>query len=377
MTSYELSISPDYVPDWGIVEAMRELFQNALDEETRDPENKMFYYYNPLEQTFRIGNKHSVLDARTLLLGYTEKHGDSRMIGSHGEGYKIATVVLLRQNKQVTFYNYGARQIWRPRFVNSRKYRTKVPTFFVEKKAVWDKVPDNDLVIEVSGITPKEYRELESCNLHIVGDGGYIKTKTEYGDILRDAKYKGKVFVGGLYICDDPDLEIGVDLLPHLVKLERDRSMVNSFDLQYYVSKMIESSDDIDLIYRSLQGRVGEYIRSYNIPELSDSIALQFLEEHGYDAVPVSEQNETAFANTKNTVIVSRQMKDFILGSSFYKEHHTSYIPDMSKTSVKLNELCKKIQSRLNGGEIFEFVEIINEVREMEKLKSACTEKAD
>ena len=42
MRKFELSISADYVPEWGVTEAVREFFQNSIDEETRDSSNKMF-----------------------------------------------------------------------------------------------------------------------------------------------------------------------------------------------------------------------------------------------------------------------------------------------------------------------------------------------
>ena len=44
MRKYELSISADYVPEWGTTEAIREYFQNSIDEETRDSSNKMFLF---------------------------------------------------------------------------------------------------------------------------------------------------------------------------------------------------------------------------------------------------------------------------------------------------------------------------------------------
>ena len=96
MRKYELSISADYVPEWGVVEATREFFQNSIDEQTRDGSNKMFFNYDSETQVMRIGNKHSDLDIKTLLFGVTTKAKDSEMIGNHGEGYKIATVVFLR-----------------------------------------------------------------------------------------------------------------------------------------------------------------------------------------------------------------------------------------------------------------------------------------
>ena len=146
MRKYELSISADYVPGWGVTEAVREFFQNSIDEETRDSSNKMLFEYDEAEEK---------------LLGTSTKNDDDAMIGNHGEGYNIATVVLLRLGKTVVFNNYCRREVWRPRLVKSRKYDgALVPTFFVETAAVWEKVPDHSLMIEISGITPEEYEKV-------------------------------------------------------------------------------------------------------------------------------------------------------------------------------------------------------------------------
>ena len=107
MRKYELSISADYVPGWGVTEAVREFFQNSIDEETRDSSNKMLFEYDEAEEKLIIGNKHSELDIKTLLFGTTTKNDDDAMIGNHGEGYKIATVVLLRLGKTVVFLHFS------------------------------------------------------------------------------------------------------------------------------------------------------------------------------------------------------------------------------------------------------------------------------
>ena len=238
MRKYELSISADYVPEWGITEAVREYFQNSIDEETRDSGNKMFFDYDRENQTIQIGNKHSDLDIKTLLFGVTTKNNDSAMIGNHGEGYKIATVVLLRLGKTVVFQNYCRREIWRPRLVKSRKYGgVLVPTFFVDTEAIWKQVPEHSLIIEVGGVTEEEYEQIRAANLHLQQPGPKRKD-TSYGGILEGEEFKGKIFVAGLYICSEPALDIGIDFKPKVVRLERDRSMVNSFDVKWYAARI-------------------------------------------------------------------------------------------------------------------------------------------
>ena len=209
MSKYELSLAPDYVPEWGVVEAVRELFQNAIDQQTTLPDNAMFFNYDAEKQLLSVGNKNSVLEVKTLLLGSTTKANDSKTIGQHGEGYKVATLVLTRLGKVVTFYNYGAREVWRPRFVKSRRYGTQVLTFFVDKKYIWQSVPDNNLLIEIEGITPEEYAKIVESNLHLQDVGDVIETPR--GRILEDEKFKGKVFVNGLFVCKYEPYQYGYD----------------------------------------------------------------------------------------------------------------------------------------------------------------------
>lgn len=374
MRRYELSISPNYVPDWGVVEAVREFFQNGIDEATRDPDNDMFFNYDADKQIMRIGNKHGKLDPKTLLFGYTEKNDQSNMLGNYGEGYKIATVVLLRLNKQIVFYNYGYRQVWYPRFVNSRKYGTTVPTFFVDTKYIWQKVPDNDLVIEITGITSEEYNQIVESNLHFRVDYDSCEDiiHTDYGDILKDDKYKGKIFVGGLYIQSDIRLDIGLNFKSDVVRLERDRSMVNGFDVQWYASRMIEQSNDITLINSSLSSYAGKFITYSGLnSNQGDHIAQEFLEEYGYDAVPVSNEKDNKLSISNNTVIVSEVKRDIILESEYYQFH--SKIDEISEDYVlynKMIELGKVISKHLSEGDLIEYLTIAQEVKELEdKLK--------
>lgn len=100
ISKYELAISTGYVPDWGIVEAFRELFQNALDNQITNPENTMGWGYDTNTEVLTVSNKTSKLTVDSLLLGSGTKTNDKNTIGKHGEGYKIAFMVLLRNNKK-------------------------------------------------------------------------------------------------------------------------------------------------------------------------------------------------------------------------------------------------------------------------------------
>ncbi|MDO4305794.1 MAG: hypothetical protein Q4C77_03090 [Eubacteriales bacterium] len=371
MRKYELSISSDYVPSWGIVEAVREFFQNAIDEETRDSSNKMMLSYDEEKEMLTIGNKHSELDIKTLLFGNTTKNTDAEMIGNHGEGYKIATVVLLRNGKNVVFYNYCRREVWKPRLVKSRKYDGMlVPTFFVETSAVWEKVPEHSLLITIEGITQEEYEEIKAANLHLQE---YTKDQTMYGDVLKDERHMGKVFVGGLYICDEPRLEIGVDFKPCYVRLERDRSMVNSFDVQWYASRMVESANDAELTKKSLDSYSGYYINSYLLSDdLKNEIAEEFINEYGAKAVPISNQEDMESMKKRGykPVIVSKAKKDVILQSEYFAdvEEENRRIREMQKPLYeRFCEFAEKIEGKLTEDEVTELYGFLDELEEREE----------
>jgi hypothetical protein len=339
MTKYDLSISTDYVPGWTVVDAVRELFQNALDQQTTVPDNKMFFDYQQdhdfgviggLEGTLTIGNKSSILHASSLLLGASTKANDPNTIGQFGEGYKIACLVLLRLGKQVTFYNYGAKEVWRPRFVNSRKYGAKILQFEVDKKFMWRTPPSNNLSIVVEGITADEYEAIIDSNLHL--QEGYIESlgevwNTPKGRILVEDRFAHKVYVNGLYICDHEAYVHGYDFKPAMIRLDRDRKLVSTFDLEWLSSEMWTSTDHpLVLEEAAILARKGaadvKFVTSHNrsnMQSLATKVFHSFAEQHGDTAVPVSTNEEMiALPSQYKAVIVPEKEKELILASPDY-----------------------------------------------------------
>lgn len=369
MRKYELSISADYVPEWGVVEAVREFFQNSIDEEQRDPGNKMFFEYDKEGQVIRIGNKHSELDIQSLLFGSTTKRDDVRMIGAHGEGYKIATVVLLRLGKEVVFNNYVRKEVWRPRLVKSRRYGgVLVPTFFVEEKPVWSSVPDHSLTIEISGITEEEYEEVIQSNLHLQDQ--VDRKETEWGDVLEGEDQVGRIYVGGLFICEDDQLEIGVDFKPKWVRLERDRSMVNSFDVKWYIGRMVDELKDKDLSRRLMDSYAGEYIHVEYIPDdLVNELVEEFLKANGVEAVPVSDQSELEplAAIGYKGVIVPAQKCAALRRSEYFTDLLELIDSKLKRPSLaeRFDAFIQRVQGKLTVEEMEVAGELLHEIERL------------
>lgn len=368
MSKFELSLAKDYVPSWTYVEAIRELFQNALDQEAVMEDNQMFFNYDEASKTLSIGNKSSILSTSSLLIGASTKADDDKTIGQFGEGYKLATLVLTREGKTVTFYNYGAKEVWKPRFVNSRRYDAEVLTFFVDKKFPWQGVPDNNLTIEVSGITKEEYEKIIESNLHLQDIGKTFNT--DKGRILLDEKYKSKVFVNGLYVCDYDRYTYGYDFNPREIKIDRDRRLVDSFDLKWLASQMWLKQESEEMRKMAAQLIVNsaadtEYVgsvvsESEKYTKTSNYVYDTFREKHGDDAIPVSNQTELeSISSDYKPVLVSNEYKHSIISSEKYVEPKMLYKPSAKQ---KLGDWLSKYHKSLTKKATQDLRDIINKM---------------
>lgn len=374
MTSkHELSIYTGYVPTWGVVEAFRELFQNALDNEINNPENKMEWAYDKESGTIKISNKTSKLTTDSLLLGSSTKANDSNTIGKHGEGYKIAFMVLMRNNKQITVYNYGAKEVWKTRLVKSKKYNgTLVPTIFVEKEAVWKKVPDSDLTIEVSGITEAEYMDVVQSNLHLRDNTVNKFEVAGRGSIILDKEEQGNIYVKGLYVTSIKNLQYGYDFEPSVLGLDRDRKLVDSFNVTWESSILwqVAANEDDTLSKEAVKMFNNStldvrYIHevSYNRKSFSEAVATDFIEENGTDAIPVTSNSEYEVVKKSgcyNPVFVNEAKAKIVRESHVIKETKPIKIITIQEQLLKF---IGKIESRLSAEELTELTELVEQVK--------------
>lgn len=233
MRTYELSLTPNYVSDWNLRMAVRELIQNGIDQEVLDKNNRFEIYYE--NGTIRFSNTKSALKINTLLLGKSTKTNNEDTVGQFGEGYKISALVLNRLGKTFTVYNHSKNEVWTTRFVNSRRWHDKILVFDVDDNAT----VETGLAIEVGNISSEEWDDLQEIWL---GFQECSRIHTTYGDILTDESQKNKVYVNGLFISCSADLKYGYDFKPQYLKLERDRMSCDNFDARKFSSKMVNEA---------------------------------------------------------------------------------------------------------------------------------------
>lgn len=373
MKRFDLGMSVNYCPLWGVVEAVREYFQNAFDAQTANAENKMYFQYDKESEILRIGNKNGRLETKTLLLGQSSKTNDERMIGQHGEGYKVATVVLVRNGKTVKVYNRSEREIWTARIVKSRRYQADVVVFDIEKVSVFKSVPDQDLIFEIGGITSEEYEAIVSSNLHLQDlDDKYV-IQAGNSRVLTDDAHAGRLYVGGLYVTTSKYAKLGYDFEPTLIKLDRDRSFIDGLDLQFICGKVLCATNNLDVVRKYKDTWDGQYIRWYlnkgvlgeGLSELYNDMYKDFLKKNGDDAVPCTSTDtfNRLKRNGFNAVLVNDNQYHYITSSPMYESSSSdSDVRSNEELADALEEWFDTNKSSLDAEAVSDGEAIIGEI---------------
>lgn len=240
-TIYELSISKNYVSNWDVKDAIREILQNAIDEDTNGHE----MYIEHSNNVLTIGNMYSKIEQSQLILGNSSKRNDSSAIGSFGEGFKLALVVLLRNGHSVEIKNND--QIWEPYFEYSEKFKTEI--LKVRTEVLED---FNHLEFNIYSVNDSLYYELIERFPCIKNNYGDV-VETSYGQVLLDKKFKGKMFVEGLYIQEDDSFEFGYNFKASEVNLDRDRKAINYYHLKNLTAMSAITAENCnDEIYKKI-----------------------------------------------------------------------------------------------------------------------------
>lgn len=292
----ELPLSRDYVRQWGVREAVRELIQNAIDSDS--PFEYSFY-----GDTLTITSRESSLEARTLILGATSKAGDKAKIGSFGEGYKIALLVLTREGLPV--YVRNGYYDWVPSFAYSENYGDEV-LCIAEHPA--ERVGQG-LEFVIGGLSHQQASDIrDSCLL--MQDDMSDAIEVTRGRILPSRP--GKLYVGGLFVCNT-QLTYGYDMKPEYLRLERDRMTVSDFDVKWQAKDMWFSTGQWDRIAELMEAETPDLeYAEHGCPELVKEACFRQFQKNNPGAIAVSSQKEMEAAVAKGMT------KTVIIGGSYH-----------------------------------------------------------
>lgn len=327
---YELPLARTYVAHWGLKEAIRELIQNAIDSPAE-------FEYALHEDGVVLRSRGVTLDPKTLVLGVTSKAEDQHAIGSFGEGYKIALLVLARLDLPVAVINGDV--TWQPEFRTSRQFGTEL-LHIVERPAAvnqdWINGPEarapQDLEFRVFGLTREQMDEIVEQCLHMqppIEDAIYVPQ----GRIL--PSHPGKLFVGGLFVCDT-EFEFGYDAKPEFLTLERDRKTVDSWAINILARDMWFETDDHDRIAEMIERDCPDTrYAQYGTPMQIREACFRLFQKMHPDAVVArthAEMEQLIERGLTKVVVVNNSMHYAVAGSQGYKE--ADYVPVVSPTAV-------------------------------------------
>ena len=271
MKSYELPISPNYVSNWGIKEAIREILQNAIDSDKCGHPKEILY--SPDASVLTIINKGAMLPLSSLVLGCSSKSDVDGMIGKFGEGYKLALVVLLRKGLSINIINRC--EEWEPSFRYSDNFGTQVLN--IDVKPLPDNADCNDVVFAISGIGEDLYKELLLLFPCIDDNYGNI-VESENGYILLDDKFKGKMYVEGLFVQTDNNFKYGYNFNSNVVCLDRDRKAINYYELKKLTAASIVTAEKCcPELFKAISD---SYTDVKDIKDVLDDASEDFLKEY-------------------------------------------------------------------------------------------------
>jgi hypothetical protein len=279
---FELTISTDYVPDWGMNEGVREVLQNALD--GQQDGYPMTITHDPDKSILTVANQGVRLERSMWLLGFSSK-GDGSYRGHFGEGSSLGVLALVRAGHPVTFVNDD--ETWTPALADSDAFPgQQVLTISTRTRAA-----TGAFSVRIGGISAEQWALIQGSFLELNPD--YIKTEERNSvERLEHPSFIEKLFVKGIAVDTWDDLAYGYNFLS--IATDRDRRMVSQYNVESalgaYWSYAAGIPEELPLLVKLLKANARDVkgVYSYLYGQEKEALKADFLATHGEKAWPVS-----------------------------------------------------------------------------------------
>lgn len=297
---YELSISANYLSGnkgWDVWAGIREIIQNGRDAEI-EHKAALTVKYIPESSTLVVENEGCTIPRDALLMGHSTKRENRAMAGYFGEGLKLGALVLCRAGARVKIRTGG--EVWTPRIEMSEKFNGHSVLVVDVEGGREDR---NRVRVEIQGISKENWLAIKDRFLFLEGRE-VDKIHTEAGDLLCSPRFKGRIYVKGIFVKEWKELSYGYNFTH--VELDRDRRVMDIYDLRTAMAKVwanaVEAGTDetaIDLYgllergAEDVKGIDSSYRASILPREFLDMACARFLARHGKSAIPVANLAES------------------------------------------------------------------------------------
>lgn len=290
----------DYLKDWGLEQALREIYQNFIDY-GKYKEKVKKVRDNKVMVTLSNDWKPTNLDF--LRIGNSRKKEGS--IGKHGEGMKMAFMIFQRNNlySQIithqsvampsSYYDEEIGECFSFEYFDITSRSNRFVIQFVIDKVVFSKFRNNIITKEDIEFTDKFY-----------------------GDIVN--KPKGSIYSGGLFVAKLDNLSRAYNIRPEHLQLDRDRSVPRAFDVNWSAGRILDSYDKwnfVDETYSDTQyvSKIPDHIKQEVKPVIVGS-SVEFVrkDEKGEDVVITNSNIKEALKKDNFFQSAIKKLKQFV-----------------------------------------------------------------
>jgi hypothetical protein len=235
MARIPLSVCSEYLPNWGVHEGLRELVQNYIDAaDDSGVKGEIRYEGGTARGRVFLRNPSArPLTREALLFGATSKADRADQRGQFGEGMKVGTLALVRAGRSVTIRTQA--ETWVASLSPAPDFGgRKVLTFDTRKRST-----EVDAVeVEIGPVEMEEWNAIRNAFMFMQEEEEPVNSEKGYtGALLLDARHRDAVFAKGILVTRMEGCRYGYDLAN--LDLNRDRSMVNEWDVRYQVVSLI------------------------------------------------------------------------------------------------------------------------------------------
>lgn len=241
-TNYMVStnISKNYIPEWGPIEALREVIQENIDVQTLfSCTGSVQYNYGYLIVT----DTGPGLKRSDLALGESGKRNGEGLIGQFGEGLKLAALVAARENREMIIDTVSFKAV--PFLKYNKALGIEVLGFKLEEN---DR--EKGTVIKFQATEP-EYNKVKKYFLTL-DDVKRKKVKVkEYkksvGSIILEPR--GQIFVNGALATEINNLLFSYEVGDELKKAQnRDRTIIDDASIKQVIRTLLKNTSNQEVI---------------------------------------------------------------------------------------------------------------------------------
>lgn len=284
MTIHRYMVAEEYVHDWTLFDAIREVIANGLDAEIEYGTPCVIRYD---KETIYIENRGAKIDVKGLYFGGTTKrNARGGTVGQYGEGLKLALLVFARQKLEVRVINDD--ETWVP---SIDKDENGVNSFTITTRSV---KPKGMVCVEIPGIGDDAWFQIQQLFLRLMAPVSTIETP--HGTILLDPEYRGRRYNKGVYVDQVAGSRFGYNF--QTLNVGRDRRSYRQDAATELIGKMWAAAsadaDNANLCYQAFNLGSPELsgVEYHYLPDFAERLLLVFRQKHGEDAYPVSSAGE-------------------------------------------------------------------------------------